>query len=125
MKITMSDPYRVLGVTSSATDDEIREAYRNLAAKYHPDVQGQGPLSDIAETKMQELNEAYDRIMDITFVGIYSAESQRKFAFCRNQKTDSARKSFYCRRYARKDRYRKRCGMVFPERKRMLCERMA
>ena len=65
MKITMSDPYRVLGVTPSSTDDEIREAYRNLAAKYHPDVQGQGPLSDIAETKMQELNEAYDRIMDI------------------------------------------------------------
>lgn len=61
----MSDPYRVLGVTPSSTDDEIREAYRNLAAKYHPDVQGQGPLSDIAETKMQELNEAYDRIMDI------------------------------------------------------------
>ena len=29
----MSDPYRVLGVTPSSTDDEIREAYRNLAAK--------------------------------------------------------------------------------------------
>lgn len=61
----MSDPYRILGVSASATDDEIREAYRNLAAKYHPDVQGKGPLADIAQSKMQELNEAYDKIMDM------------------------------------------------------------
>ncbi|MBE6839482.1 MAG: J domain-containing protein [Ruminococcus sp.] len=61
----MSDPYKILGVKPDANDNEIREAYRKLAAKYHPDVQGQGPLSDIAKTKMSELNEAFDRIMDI------------------------------------------------------------
>ena len=34
----MQDPYRVLGVSPQATDDEIKKAYRALAKKYHPDV---------------------------------------------------------------------------------------
>ncbi len=58
----MRDPYEVLGVKRTATDDEIKQAYRELARKYHPDNYANNPLSDLAEEKMQEINEAYDTI---------------------------------------------------------------
>ncbi len=58
----MSDPYKVLGVEPSASDDEIRNAYRDLARKYHPDKYVDNPLSGLAEEKMKEINEAYDQI---------------------------------------------------------------
>lgn len=61
----MKDPYQVLGVDRNATDEEIKTAYRNLARKYHPDSYSDNPLSDLAEEKMQEINEAYDTIMDM------------------------------------------------------------
>ena len=59
----MRDPYEVLGIQPSATDDEVKTAYRNLARKYHPDNYADNPLSDLAEEKMQEINEAYDAIV--------------------------------------------------------------
>lgn len=59
----MRDPYEVLGVAPSATDDEVKTAYRNLARKYHPDNYAGNPLSDLAQEKMQEINEAYDAIV--------------------------------------------------------------
>ena len=58
----MKDPYKVLGVPVSATEDEIKSAYRDLARKYHPDNYVNSPLSDLAEEKMKEINEAYDQI---------------------------------------------------------------
>ena len=58
----MKDPYKVLGVSPTATDDEIKKAYRELARKYHPDNYVDSPLSDLAEEKMKEINEAYDTI---------------------------------------------------------------
>ncbi len=59
----MKDPYSVLGVSSSATDEEVKEAYRTLARKYHPDNYGDdNPLKDLANEKMQEINAAYDQI---------------------------------------------------------------
>lgn len=60
----MKDPYEVLGVSRDATDDEIKSAYRQLARKYHPDNYTNDPLSDLAEEKMKEINEAYDSIMN-------------------------------------------------------------
>ena len=58
----MRDPYTVLGVSQSASDDEIKKAYRELARKYHPDNYQNNPLADLAEEKMKEINEAYDTI---------------------------------------------------------------
>ena len=59
----MTDPYKVLGVSPNATDEQIKEAYRELARKYHPDSYQNNPLADLASEKMKEVNEAYDSIM--------------------------------------------------------------
>ena len=59
----MQNPYEVLGIQPTATDDEVKAAYRELAKKYHPDNYTNNPLSDLAEEKMQEINEAYDAII--------------------------------------------------------------
>lgn len=60
----MKDPYLVLGISPNATDEAVKEAYRALAKKYHPDNYQDSPLSDLASEKMKEINEAYDEIMD-------------------------------------------------------------
>ncbi len=57
------DPYEILGVQPTATDDEVKAAYRAQARKYHPDNYTDNPLSDLAQEKMQEINEAYDTIV--------------------------------------------------------------
>ena len=59
----MTDPYKVLGISPNATDEQVKAAYRELAKKYHPDNYANNPLSDLAEEKMQEINQAYDAIV--------------------------------------------------------------
>ena len=59
----MKDPYSILGVSQGATDEEVKNAYRNLARKYHPDnYDDNNPLKELAKEKMQEINAAYDEI---------------------------------------------------------------
>ena len=58
----MKDPYEVLGVSRTASDSEIKSAYRELVKKYHPDNYANNPLADLASEKMKEINEAYDSI---------------------------------------------------------------
>ena len=55
----MTNPYAVLGVSPSVSDDDLTAAYRKLAKKYHPDM---NYGSKAAELKMQEINAAYDQI---------------------------------------------------------------
>ena len=53
-------------MSKDASDEEIKEAYRALARKYHPDNYGDdNPLKDLANEKMQEINLAYDEIQKI------------------------------------------------------------
>lgn len=59
----MNDPYEVLGVSPSASDEELKKAYRELVRKYHPDNYADNPLADLAQEKMKQINEAYDTIM--------------------------------------------------------------
>ena len=58
----MTDPYKVLNIPSTASDDEVKKAYRELARKYHPDNYHDNPLADLAQEKMKEINEAYELI---------------------------------------------------------------
>lgn len=55
----MSDPYKVLGISPNASDEEVKQAYRKLAKKYHPD---RNPGDKEAARKMQEINAAYEQI---------------------------------------------------------------
>ncbi len=59
----IDDPYKVLGVSPTASDEEIKAAYRELVKKYHPDKYQDNPLGELAQEKLQQVNEAYDQIM--------------------------------------------------------------
>ena len=61
----MNDPYKILGVSPTATDDEVKAAYRALARKYHPDKYRDSDLAEMAGEKMKEINAAYDEIQKI------------------------------------------------------------
>jgi len=56
--MTKRDYYEILGVNKSASDDEIKKAYRKAAVKYHPDKEGGD------EEKFKEINEAYEVLKD-------------------------------------------------------------
>ncbi|QBQ08061.1 DnaJ family protein [Spiroplasma gladiatoris] len=59
-EIKLKNAYKCLGLNSDASDAEIKKKYRQLAKKYHPDVNS----SKEAQNKMSEINNAYDLIME-------------------------------------------------------------
>lgn len=56
----MQNPYEVLGLKEGASQDEIKAAYREQVKKYHPDKHQDNPLYELAQEKLQEINEAYE-----------------------------------------------------------------
>lgn len=59
----MLDPYSVLGLSRTASEDEVKKAYRALSRKYHPDANVNNPNRDKAEEKFKEIQQAYQQIM--------------------------------------------------------------
>lgn len=59
----MRDPYEVLGITRSASEEEIKKAYKALSRKYHPDANINNPRKEEAEEKFKEIQQAYQQIM--------------------------------------------------------------
>ena len=60
----MRNPYQVLGVTETASMDEVKKAYRKLSRMYHPDANVNNPNKDQAEAKFKEIQAAYQQIVD-------------------------------------------------------------
>lgn len=56
----MQNPYEVLGIREGASQEEIKAAYKEQVKKYHPDRHQDNPLYELAEEKLQEINEAYE-----------------------------------------------------------------
>lgn len=83
--MTARDPYEVLGVSRNASSEEITKAYRELVKKYHPDKYQGNPLADLAQEKLQEINEAYDAITKGSssysgaFGGSYSSSNENTY----------------------------------------------
>ena len=63
MESKMRNPYEVLEIKEGASQDEIKKAYRDMVKKYHPDQYQNNPLSDLAEDKLREINEAYEYLL--------------------------------------------------------------
>ncbi len=74
----MSDPYRILGVSGNATDEEIKKAYRSLSRKYHPDANVDNPNKEQAEEKFKEVQKAYQDVMKMRSGGYDSGTDYRR-----------------------------------------------
>ncbi len=61
----MNDPYKILGVSPNASDEEVKKAYKTLAKKYHPDMNIGAPNIEEIQAKFVEIQQAYNLIMDI------------------------------------------------------------
>lgn len=91
----IADPYSVLGVSPSASNDEIKKAYRELSRKYHPDSYVNNPLSDLAEEKFKEIQEAYKQIMDERERGYSSGQSYQDSSSSQSYQQSYGQNAYY------------------------------
>ena len=101
----MKDPYTILGVKRDASDEEIKNAYRALVRKYHPDnYADDNPLKDLATEKMQEINEAYNEIQRIRQGGSSSSGTSYNYGSSSYGPYVAIRNSLNSRRFAEAER---------------------
>ncbi len=90
----MKNPYEVLGVPPTATDEEVKKAWRDLARKYHPDKYRDSDLADLATEKMQEINAAYEEIQKMRAAGqgssAYDTYGTQNGGYNGNPRTDGS-----------------------------------
>ncbi len=94
----MEDFYKVLGVPRTATESELKSAYRKLAKRYHPDTH---PGDKECEERFRQINEAYDTLSNPT----------KRSKYDREYKTDNRRKT----ESGKSEETRKRNPNVSPE----------
>jgi curved DNA-binding protein CbpA len=73
-----ADPFEILGVRPDATPEQIRAAYREQVARYHPDKHRGNPLEELAASRLVEINRAYEILSDDARRAEYEAERRRR-----------------------------------------------
>ena len=86
------NPYSVLGVSETASDEEIRAAYRSLAKKYHPDL---NPNNPEATRRMNDINVAYDQIKSAEKRAEYRASQTQQSYYQQSSYTNNPFQSYY------------------------------
>ena len=79
----MANPYQILGVSPTSSDEEIKKAYRTLSRKYHPDANINNPNAKQAEEKFKQVQQAYQEIMN-------SRENDFSYHFNQNQNNNDS-----------------------------------
>lgn len=80
----MTSPYKILGISEDAGNDEVKKAYRKLSMRYHPDRNKQDTLATV---KFQEINSAYQKLINI---GNFEKKMEEKGEFLNNQHNKSS-----------------------------------
>lgn len=103
----ISDPYRVLGVSRGASDQEIKKAYRDLSRKYHPDSFVNKPQfeADAAAEKFKEVQQAYEQIVEEKSGGGNSYSSYNRQGSYQSKQTEEDQHLMAAMNYIRASRY--------------------
>ncbi|MBR4205007.1 MAG: J domain-containing protein [Clostridia bacterium] len=91
----MKDPYQVLNIPRTASDEEVKKAYHSMARRYHPDTNAGSAQAAGYEEKMKEINEAYDAIQKERSGGGSSASDEWGSYSSYNTYSSSGTTSFY------------------------------